>query len=48
MFHKGIGNGIQEIGPGTYESVEDIKEKEESKLHDFKRNQEIIAFHKLR
>ena len=32
MFHKGVGNGINEIGPGKYENIETIKEKEEEKL----------------
>lgn len=36
------------IGPGKYETVDHIRLNEESKRKDFKKNQEIIAFHKLR
>ena len=38
----------ESVGPGKYEKLEDIAEKEEFKRKDFKKNQEIIAFHKLR
>jgi len=48
MFHKGVGNGIDELGPGSYALKEDIKEREGHKNENFKKNQEIIAFHKLR
>ena len=39
---------VPEIGPGKYETVDTIKSKEESKKKGFVKNQEIIAFHKLR
>lgn len=39
---------IEQVGPGAYEKLEDIKQKEDGKKKGFKKNQDIIAFHKLR
>lgn len=48
IFHKGIGSTNPDIGPGTYEYKEDIIKKDEEKRKGFSKNQEIVAFHKLR
>lgn len=48
MFHKGVGNKIAELGPGTYEHKEDIQKGQVDKRKGFVKNQEIVAFHKLR
>lgn len=48
VFHKGVGNGREELGPGKYEHQEDIQKKQNHKRSGFVKNQEIVAFHKLR
>ena len=38
VYHKGLGTGIPEIGPGSYDKLDDIKASEDTKKKDFKKN----------
>jgi len=48
ILNQGVGAVNAEVGPGKYETAERIRTLEECKRAEFLKNQEIIAFHKLR